>query len=106
MTVLVSVSAEAARPHAQVKQLAPLRPLLLLLKAFLKQQGLNVVHRGGLSSFSLLNMVRAPGVFGLHLQLAAASLTTPWSMSDPGSMVCVAMAHSEWNADTQLSALH
>lgn len=38
----------------------PLRPLLLLLKAFLKQRGLNESHQGGLSSFSLLNMVCPP----------------------------------------------
>lgn len=36
-----------------------LRPLALVLKAFLKQRGLNEAATGGLSSYSLCNMVLA-----------------------------------------------
>lgn len=43
----------------QVQAIPPLRALLLVLKAFLKERGLNEVRTGGLSSYSLLNMVRS-----------------------------------------------
>eukprot|EP00892_Ulva_mutabilis_P004932 jgi/Ulvmu1/2810/UM142_0008.1 len=51
-----------ALAREQVRRIKPLRPLLIFLKAFLKQRSLNESHQGGLSSFSLLNMVIA------HLQ--------------------------------------
>jgi len=42
-----------------------LRPLVLVLKALLREHRLNVVWHGGLSSFSLLNMAREGlGLFG------------------------------------------
>lgn len=44
--------------QAQLQALPPLRPLLLVLKAALQQQGLDNAALGGLSSYSLLNMVR------------------------------------------------
>jgi DNA polymerase sigma len=46
----------------QVRALPPLRPLVLVIKAMLKEAGLNEVFTGGLSSYSLVNMVVA------HLQ--------------------------------------
>jgi hypothetical protein len=46
----------------QVQALPPLRPLVLVIKAMLKEAGLNEVFTGGLSSYSLVNMVVA------HLQ--------------------------------------
>ena len=42
----------------QVQAIQPLRPLLLFLKALLKERQLNEVRTGGLSSYCLLNMVR------------------------------------------------
>jgi DNA polymerase sigma len=45
-----------------VRRLPPLRPLLLVLKALLREAGLNEVFSGGLSSYSLFSMVLA------HLQ--------------------------------------
>lgn len=45
--------------QAQLQALPPLRPLLLVLKASLQQQGLDNAADGGLSSYSLLNMVRS-----------------------------------------------
>lgn len=44
----------------QCRALPPLRPLLLVLKAFLKSQGLGDASAGGLSSFCLTQLVRAP----------------------------------------------
>eukprot|EP00798_Chlamydomonas_sp_ICE-L_P005147 gene5147-34957_t len=53
----------AAKFMVQQSQAYPsMRPLVLVLKAFLKSQGLNDVANGGLSSYSLCNMVIA------HLQ--------------------------------------
>jgi DNA polymerase sigma len=49
-------------PVLQVSALPPLRPLVLVIKAMLKEAGLNEVFTGGLSSYSLVNMVVA------HLQ--------------------------------------
>lgn len=46
----------------QIKAMPPLRPLVLVIKAFLKEAGMNEVFTGGLSSYSLCNMVIA------HLQ--------------------------------------
>lgn len=46
----------------QARALPPMRPLVLVLKAYLKSCGLNDVAYGGLSSYSLCNMVVA------HLQ--------------------------------------
>lgn len=46
----------------QMAAYAPLAPLVLTLKVFLRAAGLNEVANGGLSSFSLTNMVLA------HLQ--------------------------------------
>jgi non-canonical poly(A) RNA polymerase PAPD5/7 len=46
----------------QVEAYPPLAPLVLVLKVFLRSLGLNEVANGGLSSFSLTNMVLA------HLQ--------------------------------------
>ena len=44
--------------QAQLQALPPLRPLLLVLKASLQQHELDNAATGGLSSYSLLNMVR------------------------------------------------
>lgn len=41
----------------QVQAMPPLRPLVLVLKALLKQHNLNEARLGGLSSYCLLNMV-------------------------------------------------
>ncbi|GAB4814301.1 hypothetical protein N2152v2_001347 [Parachlorella kessleri] len=46
----------------QVVAVPPLRPLCLVVKAFLREHGLNEVFTGGLSSYSVTNMVLA------HLQ--------------------------------------
>eukprot|EP00873_Tetraselmis_striata_P013608 jgi/Tetstr1/433872/TSEL_023052.t1 len=51
---------EAAQWQAEMAAAWPaLRPLVLALKAFLKQRGLAEVSSGGLGSFALLNMVLA-----------------------------------------------
>jgi DNA polymerase sigma len=50
----------------QVLALPPLRPLCLVAKAFLRERGLNEVFTGGLSSYSVINMVLA------HLQVGEA----------------------------------
>ncbi len=54
---------------AQVAGLPPLRPLLLLAKALLKEAGLNEVYTGGISSYALVNMVQggAGGCRGVGL---------------------------------------
>ena len=46
--------------RSAVRALRPLRPLCLAVKALLREQGLNEVFTGGLSSYSLVNMVRGP----------------------------------------------
>lgn len=56
----------------------PLRPLVLVVKAFLRQKGLNEVYTGGLSSYSIFLMVLA------HLQ--AERLVPPdGSTPDPSA---------------------
>lgn len=47
----------------QLQALPPLRPLMLVLKAALRQAGLGDARSGGLSSYSLLNLVRHCYVF-------------------------------------------
>jgi hypothetical protein len=42
----------------QVLAVPPLRPLTLVLKAMLREKGLNEVFTGGVSSYTLVNMVR------------------------------------------------
>ena len=49
----------------QVQAMPPLRPLVLVLKALLKQYNLNEARKGGLSSYCLLNMVRRYGCAAL-----------------------------------------
>ncbi len=46
----------------QVVSVPPLRPLCLVVKAFLRERGVNEVFTGGLSSYAVVNMVMA------HLQ--------------------------------------
>jgi non-canonical poly(A) RNA polymerase PAPD5/7 len=46
----------------------PLRPLVLVLKALLAQQGLNEVYTGGVGSYTLLTLVLA------HLKMEAAAV--------------------------------
>lgn len=59
ITMGVSSGARAvAFVQRQVQAMPPLRPLVLVLKALLKQHGLNEPRLGGLSSYCLLNMVR------------------------------------------------
>ena len=41
----------------QARSFPPMRALVLVLKAYLRNQGLNEVSSGGLSSYSLCNMV-------------------------------------------------
>jgi hypothetical protein len=50
------------QPPTQAAAYPPMRPLVLVLKAYLRSCGLNDVAYGGLSSYSLCNMVVA------HLQ--------------------------------------
>jgi non-canonical poly(A) RNA polymerase PAPD5/7 len=50
-------------PTSQVRSFPPLRPLVLVLKTYLKAANLNDVASGGLSSYSLTNMAIA------HLQV-------------------------------------
>ena len=52
--------APPSRPAVlQVVAVPPLRPLALAVKAFLRERGLNEVFTGGLSSYSVVNMVLA-----------------------------------------------
>lgn len=67
VTVDISISDESGPRAArymlqQTRVYPPLRPIVLVLKTYLKQLGLNEVNTGGLSSYSLTNMVIA------HLQ--------------------------------------
>lgn len=55
----VNGAAAAAFLRAQVRAVPPLRPLALVLKALLRQAGANAVFLGGLSSYTLVNMVVA-----------------------------------------------
>jgi hypothetical protein len=69
--------------------LPPLRPLVLLLKVLLKQASLNEVFSGGLSSWSLINMVVA------HLQAEGMAADLQWlpdNARDPGALVGVQQA--------------
>eukprot|EP00873_Tetraselmis_striata_P016039 jgi/Tetstr1/436303/TSEL_025143.t2 len=70
---------EAAEFIAQeIVMVPPLRPLVLVVKAFLRQKGLNEVYTGGLSSYSIFLMVLA------HLQ--AERLVPPdGSTPDPSA---------------------
>jgi DNA polymerase sigma len=52
--------------HLQQQDFSAVQPLTLLLKCILKQQGLSEVYRGGLGSYSLVNMVIA------HVMVRAA----------------------------------
>ncbi|KFM25080.1 Poly(A) RNA polymerase protein 2 [Auxenochlorella protothecoides] len=51
-------AAAARYVRAQVLAIPPLRPLCLVIKALLRQKGFNQVFTGGISSYSLCNMVR------------------------------------------------
>ncbi|KFM25079.1 Poly(A) RNA polymerase protein 2 [Auxenochlorella protothecoides] len=51
-------AAAARYIRAQVLAMPPLRPLCLVIKALLRQKGFNQVFTGGISSYSLCNMVR------------------------------------------------
>jgi hypothetical protein len=69
--------------------LPPLRPLVLLLKVLLKQASLNEVFSGGLSSWSLINMVVA------HLQAEGMAADRYWladNTGDPATLVGVQQA--------------
>lgn len=62
MNVDISISDDSGPRAAryivqQARQYGTLKPLVLVLKAYLKSQGLNEVANGGLSSYSLTNMV-------------------------------------------------
>ncbi|KAL6771457.1 hypothetical protein ACKKBG_A26460 [Auxenochlorella protothecoides x Auxenochlorella symbiontica] len=52
-------AAAARYIRAQVLAMPPLRPLCLVIKALLRQKGFNQVFTGGISSYSLCNMVLA-----------------------------------------------
>jgi non-canonical poly(A) RNA polymerase PAPD5/7 len=57
--VLTGVPAAAAELCLQIAAYPPLAPLVLVLKVYLRSCGLNEVANGGISSFSLTNMVLA-----------------------------------------------
>ena len=69
--------------------LPPLRPLVLVLKVLLKQAAMNEVFTGGISSWSLINMVVA------HLQAEGLEADLQWlpeNAGDPGALVGVQQA--------------
>lgn len=73
-----------------------LRPLALVLKAFLKQRGLNEAATGGLSSYSLCNMVLA------HIQEELKVCGKVWKGVERCGKRCI--RHRGWD-DTGMGGL-
>jgi hypothetical protein len=85
----------------QQQDYGAVRPLTLLLRAMLKQRSLAEVFRGGLGSWSLVNMVIA------HLMVSVAGMTLP--LLDPpascdGALCGVAAGTCRTVASTRSSA--